>query len=96
MKYLLAVMTVLVIADGFITQFLVKGGIATEGNPIMRPLVDDFTFIIVKVLGAIVCSIILWDIYKRRAKLALISTSCIAGCYAIIVIWNLHLFFVTP
>ena len=96
MKYLLAAMMGLVIADGLITQFLVDGGIATEGNPIMRPLVDDIWFIIVKALGAILCSLILWDIYKRRAKLALISTSCIAGCYGIIVIWNLHLFFVTP
>jgi Domain of unknown function (DUF5658) len=96
MKYLLAAMMGLMIADGLITQFLVNRGISTEGNPIMRPLVGDVRFIIMKVLGAILCSIILWDIYKRRAKLVLISTSCIAGCYGIIVIWNLHLFFVTP
>jgi hypothetical protein len=92
-KYLLAAMTMLMIADGLITQFLVNRGIAVEGNPIMQPLAGDIRFIFVKALGAMLCSLILWDIFKQRAKLALISTSCIAGCYGMIVVWNLYLLF---
>ena len=90
---LLITLISLVIADGLITQFLVKEGLAREGNPFLQSIVGEHTFLIVKVLGAFVCAYLLWDIYKRWAKLALISTSCLVLCYGAIVIWNLSVFF---
>lgn len=93
MKWLLAALTILVIADGLITQFVVGAGIASEGNPIMQPIVDSSTFLFAKVVGALVCAFLLWDIFRRWAKLALISTSFLVVCYLAIVIWNLFVFF---
>lgn len=93
--YLLATLSVLVIADGLITQAVVGQDLAREGNPIMQPIVGDDSFLVVKVLGAIVCSLLLLDIYKRWAKLALISTSCFVIFYGAIVVWNLCAFAVS-
>ncbi|MFA4837586.1 MAG: DUF5658 family protein [Dehalococcoidia bacterium] len=94
MKYLVGALVGLVIADGLITQFLVKEGLAREGNPILEPLVGGSAFMFVKIAGALVCAYILWDIYKRWEKLALVSTSCLVVCYTAIVIWNLSVFFI--
>ncbi|MDD5095349.1 MAG: DUF5658 family protein [Dehalococcoidia bacterium] len=94
MKCLLAALTILVIADGIVTQFLVGRGFAREGNPFMEPLVGENFFLLVKIVGAAVCAYLLWDIYKRWAKLALISTSCLVVCYGAIVTWNVSTYFI--
>ena len=58
-KPLLAVLVFLVIADGFITHYLVSGGIATEGNPLLQPIVGDWGFIFLKIGGACLCAVML-------------------------------------
>ena len=92
MKYLLSLMVVFVISDGLITNFLVGNGLAREGNPLLQPLVGDIGFLILKVVGALLCALILWDVSRRYRKVALISTSCFVVFYAGIVLWNLSLF----
>ena len=91
MKYLLGFLIVFVIADGLITNFLVNGGMAREANPFLQPIVGDIGFIILKAAGVLLCAVILWDIYKRYAKVALISTWCFVVFYGAIIIWNLSL-----
>ena len=92
MKYLLGLLIGLEISDGVVTQFLVEGGLAREGNPFLRSIVGEANFMVLKVVGAILCVLILWDIYKRFPKVALISTSCFVMAYGAIVLWNLGLF----
>jgi hypothetical protein len=92
-KYLLLALILLVIADGLITNFLVRDGLVSESNPFLQSLVGDTNFIILKTAGALLCALILWDIYKRWSKLAVASSSCFVAIYAGIVIWNLCLFF---
>lgn len=92
-KYLLLVLVLLVVADGLITNFLVVGGLAREGNPFLKSAVGDTNFLILKASGALLCALILWDIYKRWPKLALISICCFIASYAGIVLWNVGLFF---
>lgn len=92
MKYLLILLIVLVTSDGLVTQFLIKGGLAREGNPFLEPIVGETGFLILKAVGALVCAVILWDIYKRFPKVALISTSTFVLFYGVIVLWNLSLF----
>ena len=90
-KYLLGLLVLLVVADGLLTQLLIKDGKAREGNPFLQPIVGEDIFIVLKVAGALLCGLILWDIYKRHPRVALISTSCFVVFYGVIVLWNLSL-----
>ena len=47
-KILLGLLVVFVIADGLITQLLIRDGLAREGNPFLQPLVGEPGFIILK------------------------------------------------
>ena len=94
MKYLLGALVVLVVLDGFLTQGLINGGLAREGNPFLEPLVGSVGFIILKVVGALVCAFILWDVYRRFPRLAGIVTWCCVVAYGVIVLWNSSLFII--
>ena len=95
MKYLLITLVSFVVLDGLLTELLLDGGTAREGNPLLQPLVGDVGFIILKFVGALVCAFILWDIYKRFPKVAVIATWIAVAGYAIIVVWNSSLFLLT-
>ena len=92
MKYLLGLLILLNISDGVLTHYLVELGLAREGNPFLLPIVGEPGFIVLKVVGVLLCALILWDIYRRRPKLALTSTSCFVFGYGVIVLWNMSLF----
>lgn len=91
MKYLLALLVLLNILDGVLTHLLVSLGLASEGNPFLLPLVGEPGFIVLKVVGVLLCAFILWDIYRRYPRLALVSTALFNIGYGIIVSWNLAL-----
>ncbi len=88
MKYLLSILVVFVVLDGLLTRFLIDGGLAREGNPFLQSLVGENTFIIIKVIGALLCAFILWDINKRFPRLARVATWCCVVFYGGIVLWN--------
>ena len=95
MRYLLGTLVTLMISDGLISQFLVKHALGREGNPLLETLVGEKSFLAIKVLGAILCAFILWDIYRRWPKLALVASLCFVVFYAGIVFWNLVVFFIS-
>ena len=95
MKYLLGLLVVFVISDGLLTQFLVDGGLAREGNPFLQPLVGDVGFIVLKAAGALLCAFILWDVYRRFPRVAVIAAWCCVVAYGAIVLWNSSLFMLT-
>ena len=92
MKYLLGLLILFEISDGVLTHFLVKSGLGRELNPFLQPLVGEANFLVLKVVGVLLCALILWDIYKRFPRVALVFTSCFVVFYAGIVLWNLSLF----
>ena len=94
MKYLLGLLASFVILDGVLTHFLVGNGLAWEANPFLASMVGEHNFIILKVAGALLCVLILWDIHRRFPKLAMVSTSCFAVIYGAIVAWNFSLFLI--
>jgi len=94
MKYLLGLLSAFIVSDGLLTYFLVRHGLGREGNPFLLPIVGGDSFLVLKVVSAILAVLILWDIYRRLPKLALLSTSFFALTYGIIVIWNLSIFLV--
>ena len=93
-EYLLGTLLSLVVADGFISQFLIKKGIGQEGNPFLKVLVAESNFLIVKMCGAIICVLILWNMAKRLPRLVFIVTSCLVALYTIILFWNIAVFLV--
>jgi len=93
MKRLLILLAGFEIADGIVTHLLVRSGFAQEGNPIMAVLVREGNFLALKVIGALICVWILWLLYRRFHKVALVTTSSIVLFYGAVMIWNLGIFF---
>jgi hypothetical protein len=92
MKYLLGLLVIFVVGDGLLTRFLIDGGLAREGNPLLQPFVGENGFIALKAAGALLCAFILWDIYRRFPKVAVISTWCFLVFYCGVLLWNTTLF----
>ena len=88
MKVLLSLLVTFVITDGLLTELLLSGGRAREGNPLLAPLVGNIGFIVLKVVGSLVCAFILWDIYRRFPRMALIAAWFFVIAYGAVVIWN--------
>ena len=91
MIYLLSLLAVFIISDGLLTHALVDDGLMVEGNPLMVPLVAQGNLMLLKLVGTIICVIILWDLYRRFPRLAVISTSFFVVAYGTIVFWNFGL-----
>lgn len=93
-EYLLGTLLSLVVADGLISQFLIKGGLGQEGNPLLRVLVAENNFLIIKMCAAIICVIILWNVARRLPRLIFIFSACFVGIYTAILLWNIAVFLV--
>jgi hypothetical protein len=91
MKVLLGTLIGFIILDGLLTEFLLNRGMAREVNPFLQPLVGDIGFMILKVVGALLVAFILWDVYRRFPKVAVIVTWVAVAGYGGIVLWNASL-----
>ena len=91
--YLLIILVCLVVLDGIITEYLIDGGTASEANPFLESLVGEPAFMILKVVGAVVCAFILFDVYRRFPKTAVVTTWIAVAGYFAIVLWNVSLIF---
>ena len=94
-KYLLLTLLGLVVSDGVISQFLVRYGLGHEGNPFLQTFISEGNFLLVKLAGALLAVIILWDIHKKQPRVALIGTLSFVVLYTGIVFWNLGVFLIT-
>jgi len=88
LKYLLGLLIFLNIADGILTHFLVELDLGKEANPFLLKLVGEPVFLVLKVVGILLCALILWDIHRRHPRLAFMSTSVFVTIYVGIVVWN--------
>ncbi len=91
MKLVLGCLIFFEIADGVLTNLLVRAGIAREGNPLMRPLAGSSFLVVIKLVGVLVCVVILLDMYRRSPVLARWAAACLATLCAFVVLWNLGL-----
>jgi len=91
-EYLLGTLLVLVAADGIISQFLIEEGLGKEGNPFLRTLAADSNFLIIKMCGAIICVIILWNLARRKQRLVFIFSSIVVFIYTAILFWNIIIY----
>ena len=92
MKYLLGILVLFVVLDGILTQLLIKGGLAREGNPFLQPIVGETGFIVLKIVGALLCALILWDVYRHFPRVGIIATLVAVIGYGGIVVWNSSIF----
>ena len=77
--------------DGFLTHSAVNGGLVQEANWLVEQAVSEGSFPLFKLVGAFLCVIILWVVYKRFPKLALLTVSTVVIFYSIVVTWNLYI-----
>lgn len=85
---LLSALVGLIIIDGVLTNFLVKKGTAWEANPFLEPMVGKTGFLLIKIVGSLICALILWDVYRRYPRVGTIATWIAVIGYAVIVVWN--------
>ena len=95
MKYLLTFMIAFVILDGVLTEYLIATGRAWEANAFMAPLVGNVGFMLLKIFGSLFCALVLWDIYTRHQKLAIVAAWIAVVGYGVIVAWNTSLCIIT-
>jgi hypothetical protein len=94
MAGLLGALVSLVVIDGLLTVFLVRSGIGHEGNPLLASIVGNNIFMVLKVVGALLCAAILWDVYRQFPRMGAVAASCLTGIYGLIVAWNIAVFFI--
>lgn len=92
---LLITLVSFVVLDGLLTEYLVPSGKVREANPFLEPLVGQTGFMVLKIIGALLCAFILWDVYRRFPRVATIAAWIAVIGYGIIVIWNTSLMFLT-
>lgn len=91
MLYLLAALVLFMSADALMTQVFVPAGKALESNKLLAPLVGQASFIVLKIVGALICAFLLWHVHRRFPKVGLIATwIAVIGCGAIL-LWNASL-----
>ena len=93
-RYLLCLLVVLIIADGLISDFLVRSGLGREGNPFIQGIVGQTSFLSTKVLAALLGGLLLWRVFCRHPKLGRISIIFFVVVYTAILWWNLTMFFI--
>jgi hypothetical protein len=92
MKYLLPILSGLEISDGVFTDFAVGQGLVKEANPLMASIVSEDLFLFLKVAGALICTGILWLVYKKYPGVARTVSSAIIVFYIAVLAWNASIF----
>jgi hypothetical protein len=92
-RLLLGTLVALMGSDGVITRFLVANKLCFESNIFIRRWVLEDSFLLIKMVGGLLCALILWDIYRRRPLLAHKASSLAVLTYTGIVYWNIFLLF---
>jgi hypothetical protein len=93
MVFLLPIVIILQITDGVLTYSSVGNHLAKEGNPLLQNIAGTGNFLLMKVIGALICALLLWLVYKRFPRISIIFTSCIVIFYSLILTWNLNILF---
>jgi hypothetical protein len=83
------------ILDGIITHWAVTKGIVREGNPLIIHVAIDWSFVLVKSIGAVLSAMTLIILYKYFPRLSLISATIISFFYVAVLAWNSGIIFIS-
>ncbi len=89
--HLLAVLVALFVTDGLVSRSLISSGLGYEANPFLRGMAGPDS-VLIKVAGALLAALILWDIHKIRPRHALAVTVVSVVVYTAIIFWNVSVF----
>jgi hypothetical protein len=89
--YILGALVLLEIADGILTNVLIKKDIAREANPFLVGIAGTTGFMIIKIIGVLLAVVILLDINQRYPRLAFWVAVVFLLVYCGIVAWNASL-----
>jgi hypothetical protein len=92
-RYLLYALFGVIVADGLITQFLVTGGHGSEANPFLSAWVGHGWFLVIKVGGAFLATLLLWINYNKKPRAVYTITVVFLLFYTVVVFWNLFVCF---
>lgn len=93
LKLLLTTLVCLVVADGLITEFLVSQHLGREGNPLLQSLVGTEEFLAIKLAGALLCALIIRNLYRKRPGMALAASLLFVLIYTLLLYWNISFLF---
>ena len=93
-RYLIGLLASMVMADGLISNHIMSNGLGAESNLIIESIVGQASFILVKVIAAIISAMILWKVFKRHPRLGLVSIILFVIIYTGILWWNLFTWFI--
>ena len=88
LAFALLLMAQLQLWDGVITQVFVGNGIARELNPLMMNSINQGSFLIIKIIGLLLCVLFLWLVGRKFPRLATSIAAVIAVFYTAILSWN--------
>jgi hypothetical protein len=91
---ILLILVLLVIADGVMTEFDIGSGFGYEANPFMLIFLSTGKLMWIKIIGALLSALILWDIHRRHQRIALVTSMIFISIYTIIVSWNIACIFI--
>lgn len=89
--HILAVLVALIVADGIVTASIVEQQLGYEANPFLHGFSGP-NAILVKVAGALLAALVLWDIQKTRPRVALSTAICSVVLYTVVIFWNVSIF----
>ena len=86
--FALLLMAQLQLWDGVITQVFVSNGIAREFNPLVINSVNQGSFLVIKIVGLLLCVFCLWLVGRKFPRLATAIAAVIAVFYTAVLSWN--------
>ena len=89
MRFILYVLFGLIVADGILSDFLVSYNLGWEWNPLLKSMIGSDQFMLVKVCGALLVILLMWNIYRKLPGVAVVSSLCSLVFYTAIIYWNL-------
>jgi hypothetical protein len=92
MRFMLYLLIALVVADGILTNFLIVHNMGYELNPFLEDIAGGSYLLPVKVVGALLASVMLWKIYQRLPRAAVICSLGFIAVYTAILYWNTFAF----
>ena len=93
-RYLIGILACLVVADGLISNHIMSNGVGTESNLIIESIVGQTSFVLIKVIAAIISAMILWKVFKKHPRAGLVYIIFFVIIYTGILWWNLFTWFI--
>ena len=88
MRFMLYLLMGLVIVDGILTNFLIVQNMGYELNPFLQGIAGGSYLLPLKAGGALLAAIMLWKIYQRLPRAAVICSLGFIAVYTAILYWN--------